>query len=452
MNERGTPELHEPTDIDAVFSDEGRWQGWLDVEAALAEVQAELEMIPREHAERIRACAKLALIDIEDLRADIGVTQAPVLSVVHALARLCGDPAGGSVHWGATTQNVILTGRVLQMRTMHHAMLARLANVFDELVLLAERGNACVMAGRTNRQPALPITFGFKVAGWIDEFIRHASRLREVEPRVFSLVFGGAIGAMQSFDGNGPRLTARLAERLDLAPVSVQTRAAVDSFVEYVLLLALIGNTCGRIAEELYTLMSPEFGEVEERQAAGTRGSSTLPQKVNPKVVMSVLSQASQLKGYVWPALEAGQPSHEGDAATNQTLNATLDGVCPLAYRLACQFETLLSRIVLKPERMTENVLRSGGAISAEKIMMTLAAALGRQAAHDLVHEAMQAAFLESLPVFDVLWRHPEVRANLDEAALRTATAPEHYLGDCRDVTDRALQLARVTAKQLRAT
>ena len=238
------------------------------------------------------------------MEAEMAHTKAPVLSLVHALAEACSGDAGGYVHWGGTTQNIILTGRVLQMRKMHQALQFQLAGCLDAMAKLADEGAYMVMAGRTNGQHALPITFGFKVAGWIEEFVRYEARFREAEARLFSLVFGGAIGAMQAFGPEGPALADKLGEKLGLNPVLAPTRAMVDHFVEYIMLLALFGTSCSKIARELYRLMSDEIGEVIEELGEGVRGSSTMPQKINPKLSIALIAQTSSLRAFVLPALD----------------------------------------------------------------------------------------------------------------------------------------------------
>jgi 3-carboxy-cis,cis-muconate cycloisomerase len=278
----------------------------LEVEAALALAQAELGLVPDDAAKEIAAKANLATISEKALIADIERTQAPVLSLVHTLAAACSEHAGGYLHWGATTQNIILTGQVLQVRRAHVALLSQLADSLNILADLADTEAYTVMAGRTNRQHALPITFRFKVAAWIEEFIRFDTRLREGEARLFSLVFGGAIGAMQAFSEHGPELVKRLGTKLSLNPVLVPSRTTVDHFVEYLLNLIQLGTTCGKVSKELYQLMSEEFGEASEHLNASVRGSSTLPQKVNPKLAVALIAQSAQLRGYATPTLEAG--------------------------------------------------------------------------------------------------------------------------------------------------
>jgi 3-carboxy-cis,cis-muconate cycloisomerase len=171
--------------VQALFSRRSLWQSWLDIEATLAEVQGELGIIPAASAAEIRSKANFDAINEEALAADVDRTMAPVLSLARALSAACSPEAGGHVHWGATTQNVMQTGRTLLMRRAHRAFMERFGEVLDKLAGLAETHAETLTVARTNYRHALPVTFGFKVAGWIEEMLRHRDRFAGAEPRIF---------------------------------------------------------------------------------------------------------------------------------------------------------------------------------------------------------------------------------------------------------------------------
>lgn len=440
-----------PESVDDLFTSESLWQSWLDVEAALALSQGELGTVPAHCAARIAGQCRLSLFDLPGLKAEIARTLAPVLSLTRALAALCGDEAGGYVHWGATTQNVIMTGRLLQLRKAHALLLQRLAEVLEAMAELAAANAGQVMVGRTNRKHALPITFGFKIASWIDEMLRCVQRLREVETRTFRLVFGGAIGAMQSFGAQGPELARVLAARLGLRSSLVHARNTLDSMSEYVLALALFGMACTRIGKELYALMAEEIGEVEEALGPGVVGSSTMPQKDNPKYVVTLLARAARLRSLAAPALEAGQSSHEGDAACNQLIAELVDQSAILAYELAGRLADLLRHLRVRPERMRRNLALSADVVASENLMLMLAqGGMGRQAAHDLVHELIACHRQTGIPMMDQLLAHPAVKGRYDAAQLRGALDPARYTGMSAEIALAAADQARQEAGALR--
>lgn len=431
-----------------LFARETLWQSWLDIEAALAETQAELGIIPEWAAADIRSAAVLERIGIDALEADIRVTMAPILSLTRLLSSEAGD-AGNYVHWGATTQNVMQTGRILLIRKADRAVRHALSSALERLATLARDHAETLTVGRTNRQHALPITFGFKVAGWIEELARAADRLDGGGERLFALPFGGAVGAMHAFGAEGREINRLLAERLGLRELLVPGRAINDVFADYVVQLSLLSMTIERIAAELYLLMSQEIGEVFETLDAGTVGSSTMPHKVNPKYVVKVLAEAAELRGLAGSAMETGRSSHEGDAAVNQLLSSVLDRAVPLAWTLAENFDRLLSRIGVNAPRMAENAALSGGAIATEKLMMMLAPKTGRVAAHDLIHHALEAHADNRRDVAAMLADDESILAHLAQDEIRDALDPAGYCGDSAQIAREAAQMARKVAADL---
>lgn len=440
----------DPADIRALFSRRSLWQAWLDVEAALAEVQGELGVIPQAAAAEIRRKANLAVIDEQALAADIERTRAPILSLAHFLGDACTGDAGGYVHWGATTQNVLQTGRSLLMRRAHEAFMIRFGDLLEKFATLADSSAETLTVGRSNRRHALPITFGFKVAGWIEELLRHRDRLVAAEPRVFLSLWGGAMGAMHAFGEQGPEINRRLSQRLGLYPMAVPTRAGTDHVAEYVLLLALFSATCAKIAREFYDLMADEYSEVYESLGDGVIGSSTMPHKINPKVAVQAIATAARLRSQVPLALEAMQPTHEGDVANNLMLYGLMDGICPMAYDLITDMNALLDCIRLVPERMRQNLERSGPLIAAENAMMVLAPAIGRNHAHTLLHDAIEAAADGSRHVIDILLDDPAVGAAFDRTALEAAFDPARYTGQSAAMAREMAASAHAAAGELR--
>ncbi|WP_226781641.1 lyase family protein [Oceaniglobus trochenteri] len=430
-----------------LFARETLWQSWLDIEAALAEVQAEMGMIPGPAAEGIRAAARLDIIGIEALAADIRITHAPVLSLTRLLARAAGE-AGAWVHWGATTQNVVQTGRILLIRRADIAIRRALGQALDQLADMAATHAETLMVGRTNRQHALPMTFGFKVAGWIEELSRAVDRLDHGGRRLFVLPFGGAVGAMHAFGPDGEDLNARLAARLGLGQLLVPGRAINDIFADHVVQLSLLAMTIERIASELYLLMTEEIAEISETLDSGTVGSSTMPHKVNPKFVVGVLAEAAELRGLAASALETGASSHEGDAVRNQLVNAVLNRAVPLAWTLSEGFDALLRRISVNAPRMARNAQASGGAIATERLMMMLAPRVGRAEAHDMIHHALDHR-QSGQSVQDALLAHDALRSHLTENEICEGLDPAGYCGDSARIARAAAVLARDLAAGL---
>jgi adenylosuccinate lyase len=299
----------------ALFTRDARWQAWLDVEVALAQAEAEIGMIPVEAAEEIERKAKLELLDPERIIEGLRVTGHGLVPLIWDLDRVCDGDAGGYVHWGATTQNITQTGTVLQVQKAHSIILGLTCDLLLKLADLAERTKDDVLPGRTHGQHAVPSTFGAKVAVWIDEISRHVERLRQAEPRVFVAMLGGGAGTQASFDGNGQQLQARMGELLGLGAMPLPGRTILDHLVEYVTILAMLDTTCGRAAREIRELMKEEFREVEEPVPAGSVGSSTMPQKRNPKLAQDIIADETHVRSMVPLALESMLSDHEADGS-----------------------------------------------------------------------------------------------------------------------------------------
>src|SRR5512134_2799250 len=236
--------LEEPTSlriddpgVRALFTEAARFQSWLDVEAALAEAQAELGIIPEAAAREIVRKAHLEHLDLAAVRAGLAKTGHPLVPLVWALDQACEGDAGGYVHWGATTQNVTQTGQLLQVRRAHDIFQRQLAAILTTLADLAERTKNVLLPGRTHGQHALPATFGFKVSVWIDELCRHVERLRGAEGRVFVAMLGGGAGTMASLGPIGLAVQERMAGRLGMGAMAVPARSIGDHQAEYVSLL-----------------------------------------------------------------------------------------------------------------------------------------------------------------------------------------------------------------------
>jgi len=372
------------------------------------------------------------------------------MALVRELADATGQPHGGWVHWGATTQNITQTGDVLVLREVHQALLGLLAEILLDAATLARRGATMVAPGRTHGQHAVPITFGFKVATWIEELSRHAARLSDAEPRVFLAMTGGAVGNYASLGAVGPLVQDDVAARLGLAPMPVPSRASGDGYAEYVCTLALIAGTGGRIAAEVYALMSPELGEACEPVPPGTVGSSTMPHKRNPQLADDCVAIGAQLRSLVPLALEGMLSNHEVDGGHTAMLDDALERACILAGDLLVRLHVILAGLELDEERMRANLDLTAGLISSESIMLALGRHIGRQVAHDVVYDAAQQA--ENGPPFaDVLQRDPRVAGVLAPSDLADLLDPAHHVGQSAELALAAADRAVLLAKDLRA-
>ena len=435
--------------VRALFAEASRYQAWLDVEAGLAQAQAELGIIPGPAAEEITRKAQISFLDMEAIRAGLARTGHPLVPLIWELDRVCAKDAGGYVHWGATTQNITQTGQLLLVRRAHGVFLRQLASLLDILADLALRTKGMLLPGRTHGQHAVPATFGFKVAVWIDELCRHVERLRGAEGRVFVAMLGGGAGTMASLGPIGMAVQQKMAERLGMGTMSLPARSIGDHQAEYVSLLGLLAATCSKMGREIYTLMKQEFGEVEEPVPPGTVGSSTMPQKRNPKLSQDIVAAAAQVRALVPLALEAMQTEHEADRTTSMMLDRAMTEACGLTGDILQRLIVLFSGLQVFPDRMRQNLDVSGGLIMAEALMLELGKRIGRQRAHDAVYDAAQAAVTRSRPFREMLADDVEVRAHLTPTQVTELLDPSRYTGLCRQFAEEGAVRARGTAAEL---
>ncbi len=437
--------------IRALYRLENRWQAWLDVEAALAKAQAELGIIPKEAAEAITRAARLELLDRARIDEGFARTGHTLVPLVWELGRVVGEPHGGWVHWGATTQNITQTGDLLVLRQAHDVFFGLIGESLAALADLAERGADMPVPGRTHGQHAVPATFGYKMAVWIDELLRHVERLQQAAPRLFVAMLGGGAGTFASLGKNGPPVQAGIGRHLGMGSMPVPSRALGDHLAENICILALLAATCGKIGREIYTLMKTEFGEVEEPVPPGTVGSSTMPQKRNPKLCQDIIALAAEVRTCVPLALEAMQTEHEADRTTSLMMDAAEARACIAMGDALSRLGEVLRGLRLDPERMRRNLDLGGGLIMAEAVMLELGATLGRQHAHDVVYDAAQAAFVEGRPFSAVLAADPRVTKHLDAAGIERLLDPVAYTGLCADMAREAAGRARTAAADLLA-
>ncbi|WP_031469797.1 class-II fumarase/aspartase family protein [Sciscionella sediminilitoris] len=432
----GTPAMR------AIFGDDAYIDAVVRVEVALARVQARIGVIPAHAAETIAGSCDPARLDRERLRRDTDTVGYPVLAIVTQLAEQCGD-AGGYLHWGATTQDIMDTASMLQCGQG----LALIAEALDELRahlrrLAAEHADT-VTAGRTHLQHALPITFGYRVAVWLSALDRHSDRLDAVRARDLMVQFGGAAGTLASLGSGteGLRIRAALAEELGLRDPEITWHVARDGLNEIIALLAAIGASVGKIGTDVATLCATEFGELAEPFVAGRGASSTMPQKRNPISSELMIAAAKLLRDKASAMLDAMMQDFERATGPWHIEWAVIPEAFLLLSSSLSQATHIMAGLRVDTERMRANVDRTGGLILAEAVMMALAPQLGRHRAHELVYQACDQVIETGGDLATELSRHPAIVAVLGTERIRELCEPAGYLGSAhamiRSVTER---------------
>jgi 3-carboxy-cis,cis-muconate cycloisomerase len=403
-------------------------QAWLRAEAALAAAQADVGVIPREAAERIASEARVERYDMAELRRGIESTQHPLVPVIRALTDRCREH-GAYVHWGATTQDIMDTGMVLQIRDALPWLLDRVASAHDECLRLARRHAESAMPARTHGQHAVPMTFGLKAAGWADELSRVRDRLLNAQDTISVAQLGGGGGTLASLGEDAERVLGAFCRRLDLRRPDVPWFAARDRVRDVAHALGELGASAERIAAEVIRLQATEVGELAEGGGDDRVGSSTMPHKQNPMRSEILVASVRVLRGAVDVLANATAHAGERDMALWAVEWLAVPQAFILAGGVSEKLVELLTGLEVDRRRMRANLELTDGAILAEAAMMALARQVGHEEAHALVTAASRVAASTGRSLLDVLAEDPRAARLIDASRLERLRDPEVYLG-----------------------
>jgi 3-carboxy-cis,cis-muconate cycloisomerase len=421
-----------------VFSDFSLVSRYAEVEIALAKAEARCGVIPADAADEIAKRTDVSALDFDLLRQETDIVGYPILPLVHQMVKQCGD-AGRYVHWGATTQDIMDTAVILQVRAGLEIIEADIAALRGILAGLSKRYRDTPMAGRTHLQQALPVTFGYKTAIWLAMFDRHAERLAQLKPRVLVGQFAGAAGTLASLGDKGFEVQKALCKELGLGvPVSTW-HVARDGLAEAINFLAVVTGSLGKIALDIMVMASTEFGEVYEPFVKGRGASSTMPQKRNPISSELMLAAAKGVRQHAGLMLDAMVQDFERATGPWHAEWMAIPESFVLTAGSLHQAKFALGGLIVDEKKMAENLDISRGLIVAEAVMMGLAPDLGRQEAHDAVYDACRVANEKGMTLADALSADPRVSARIDRATIDRLTSPRNYLGLAPQMVDRVI-------------
>jgi 3-carboxy-cis,cis-muconate cycloisomerase len=424
-----------------VFSDGSRIQKYLDFEAALARAQARLGIIPQAACDEILRHCKADQFDFAKLKAETERIGYPVLPVVQQLVGLCKEGLGEWCHWGATTQDVTDTAAILQIREGLSLIEQDIAAISDSLAALARKYRDTPMAGRSNLQQAVPITFGYKVATYLAAFERHKQRLKELKARVFVFEFGGAAGTLSSLGQDGLKVQVELAKELRLAQPEIAWHTVRDRIAEVGCFLGLVTGICGKIAFDVKLMMQTEVEEVYEPFHEGRGSSSTMPQKRNPISCVYITAQTAVVRQHVAALLDAMVEDHERSTGPWEIEWIVLPEIFVLSAGALAQTRFLVAGLQVDEKKMRANLDITKGLIVSEAVMMGLGPHLGRQRAHDLVYDICRKVVATGRPLAELLAEDKEISKHMSRAELAKLCDPANYLGQAGEMVDRVLAM-----------
>lgn len=429
------------SEMRAIWSEQNRLEKQVDVEVALAKAQGELGVIPCDAADAIVAKADASKLSIEHIAKQAAKAKHSLMSTINALQDQVGD-AGQFIHYGATTQDIVDTATVLQLKQSFAIIERDTKLVACELKKLAKQYQYLPMVGRTHGMQALPTTFGFKLAVWLDEFVRHLQRLSEIKQRVLVGNISGAICTYAAMGELGVQVEAKALTLLGLNTPNIGWQAARDRFSEYASVIALISGTLGKMGNEFYNLMRTEINEVEEPFSDGKIGSTTMPHKRNPAALEGLASLTAPLLKSVALIHESMKVEHERDA---MSWRAEWIALPEINLYLSSQLQTalaVLQGLKVNAERMLTNLTLQNGLLLSEKVMFEIGKRLGKQTAHRLVYQSAMQAFEQNKTFKAVLLADPILNKEFTEDELDSWLEPVNYVGLAPEKVEQVIQYA----------
>ncbi len=424
----------------AVWSDTTRIQTYLDFEKALALVQGRLGVIPSEAADEIAKHCLVDKMDFGKLRSATEHVGYPVLPVVQQLTALCADGLGQWCHWGATTQDITDTATVLQIRAGLELVERDLDAVANALAKLAKDHRDTPMAGRSNLQQAIPMTFGYKAAVWLAGMDRNRERLGQLKARIFFGEFGGAVGTLASLGAQGLPVQEALMAELGLAQPAIAWHTVRDTIAEVGCFLAIVCGSLDKIATDVKVMMMTELNEAQEPDGGGGRGaSSTMPQKRNPISCAYITACAGVVRQHSAALLNAMNADFERATGTWEIEWLALPEIFCYAAGALNQAKFMLEGLQVHPENMAEDLRKTDGLVNTEALMMALAPKMGRGIAHDKLSLICIAVSQGKGRLVDLLAADADIGKNFDRAAIEKLLAPDNYLGNSGTMVDRLL-------------
>jgi adenylosuccinate lyase len=436
-----------------VLSEERRLEAQLQVEAALARAHGKFGDIPAKAAETIASRSTPSVIKLERVKQIEAKTKHDVMALVKAITEKSGA-AGKYVHLGATSSDIVDTATALQIKDALQIIERDVARLIGTIAALASKHRDTIMLGRTHGQSAIPITFGFKLAGYVSELQRYQERIAQLRPRICVGKMSGAVGTGAAFGKNFEKVQAEVMRQLGLGVEEAATQVVCrDRYAELVSVLAMLCTSCERYATEIRNLQRSEIDEVEEAFDAKKQvGSSTMAQKRNPTTSENACGLARVVRGFVVPTLEDMPLWHERDLTNSSAERFIIPHVFVLTDDILTKMEDVFAHLVVRPAHMRRNLENAHGLVMAEAVMIALAnKGMGRQEAHELVRKASLAAEKGGVDLKQKLLASKEAMRLMTKRELDAAMNPSSYVGASGQIVDRVVASVLQPKKRAKA-
>ncbi len=413
---------------------ENLWQSYANVEAEMAIAQSQVGIIPKQAAINIKKKSNFSKKNFAEVEKLQKKNKKTILSIVKVLAKKSGE-SGGYVHWGGTTRNIIDTGNKLIFREIHRSILKELSISIRKFSIICKKNSDVPMMARTMAKNALPISFGFKIAGWLESLIRLDKRFISAEKNYFTLFFGGAVGAMHGYKNKGKKFTNQLAKNLGFSNSLVPNRVSLETSIDFINSLSFLGVVIGKISNDIYMLMQQSIDELSEKQGKNQIGSSTMPHKVNAYTIYQVLRDASLLRGKASGLSDSALTLFEGDSKNDFVLEEILKDSLILSFNLLKNFNLLLSKLIINKKKMLDNLIKEKEYIASENIMYKLGKKIGRQRSHALINKIIKNSINNKKSIMRELLNNKEISRYINKKQMINFLNPLNYLGESKSIS-----------------
>ncbi len=434
------PHVFSTSEIAQIFEEKARYQRWLDFEAALAKVQGEMGVIPKEAAEEIGRKAQLEYLHLESVHQSYLQSRNSLMPLINGLRKVCEKGYGEYVHYGVTTQDVLDTAEVLELRETLKLVYRDLRALEAILLDLAKRHRSTPMVARTHGQQALPTTFGLKVVVWLSEMRRHIERVQHIFKNICYGQLGGAVGTMAALGPQAMEIARRTLDLLNLKHPKVAWHNSRDNIGELSSIFSLVVTTLSKIANEIFQLQKTEIGELREPAPEKTMTSTTMPHKQNPFICQRIEVLSRHVRYLSGLITESMIHEHERDARSLWSEWLAVPQLCiymgtALQYMLA-----VISGLDVQTDRMMENLHRQKAHISSEWLLFRLGSAMGKMKALEKLHKLSQRATGAGISLKNALADDPEIGNLLTPEDMAYLAHPEKYMGHAVEIVDHAIE------------
>lgn len=429
-----TPELK------TLYDEEARIQRWLDFEGALATVQGELGIIPKRAAAEISGKAKLKLLDMSLLTKAYQESRNSLLPVIKALRHACQDNWGEFVHYGATTQDVLDTAQVLELKEVLRIIYRDLRVLEGMLLAMARTHQSTPMIGRTHGQQALPITFGLKVITWATEIRRHIERIKSMTPRVLVGQLSGAVGTMAALGPRAREVAPATLARLGLGAATVSWHTSRDNMAEVATCFGMLASSIEKISGEIFQLGRTELQELSESGAQKGMSSSTMPHKQNPVFCQRIAVLGSHVRSLAGLIMTGMVHEHERDPRALWSEWLAMPQISIYTGTTLHYINAVIKELEIRPKRMLDNLHLQKDMVASEWLLYRLAGPLGKMSAQEKLHDLIRQADSDGLTLKEALQSDQETGKLLTAADLDHLEKPEHHVGHAVEIVEAGLE------------